>query len=501
MQNNKERNFWSKLLGSWNSKHHRVFSILGIRIKIRSKYLMLRERMLEVESTNRSLKQEIQKLQKTQIDLINSFNSYKNHLDEQVKTLSSLLSVEIKNQSSQFNEKIKNQSSQFNEKIKEQCSHLSEKIKDQCSPLNSKINNLSSLIDKKDQTLNKTIENIKTDLNKQKQQFEKQIETLDKQAKQHKTECNTKAENIKRDYITRIGKLDQAIKYKIHKYCPSEKYPTLICDWYRERMQGKELNLSNPLTYTEKVQWSKLYDSTPIKTLLADKYLVRDWVAERIGSDYLIPLLGVWDKFDDINFDTLPNRFALKCNHGYAYNLIVKDKSELNLDDARQKITSWMNENFAFKALELHYDKIPHKIIAEEFIENKSSPDGDLYDYKFWCFNGKVKYIQFLSERYTNGLKMAFFDTNWQKQDFTYGVPLYSKNVPRPDNLEEMIAVVEKLAAGFNHVRVDLYRMDDGKLYFGEMTFTPAAGAIKWQLAEMDKILGDMYILPEAIPY
>ena len=173
----------------------------------------------------------------------------------------------------------------------------------------------------------------------------------------------------------------------------------------------KHLNLDNPQTFNEKIQWMKLYDSTPIKTRLADKYLVRDWVKEKIGEEYLIPLLGVYDKFEDINFDKLPNQFVIKCNHGCGYNIIVKDKSKLDLVDTKAKLDKWMNENFAFKVgLELHYRDIKPKIIIEKFIENKGT--NDLYDYKFWCFDGKVKYIQFLSERNLDGLKMAFYDRN-----------------------------------------------------------------------------------------
>ena len=240
--------------------------------------------------------------------------------------------------------------------------------------------------------------------------------------------------------------------YRFQRYASPDKYPLILKDWFLDRT-GEILNLDNPRTFNEKIQWMKLYDSTPIKTRLADKYLVREWVAEKIGDKYLIPLLGVWDSFDDIDFDALPDRYALKCNHGCAYNLIVKNKNELDKAKARQVFNRWMSEDFAYKAgLELHYSGIPRKIIAEAYIENTGTHEGDLYDYKFWCFNGKVKYIQFLSERNTRGLKMAFYDLNWKKQDFAYSVPLDTKDVEKPGNLDEMIALAEKLAEGFNHV-------------------------------------------------
>ncbi len=306
---------------------------------------------------------------------------------------------------------------------------------------------------------------------------------------------NSKIENLNntiKKLQNDINNTNRALTYKIHKYCPDEKRALALSDWYVERT-GNTLNLNNPQTFNEKIQWMKLYDSTPIKTRLADKYLVRDWVKERIGEEYLIPLLGVWDNFDDINFDELPNDFVLKCNHGCGYNIIVKDKSKLNIKNARKKINNWMNEDFAYKyGLELHYSPIQRKIIAEKYIENG---EGDLYDYKFWCFDGKVQYIQFLSERNTNGLKMAFYDTDWNKQDFAYTYPLDEKTMEKPDNLSEMIYLAENLSNGFNHVRVDFYRLNDGKIYFGEMTFTSCSGVSKWQPKNMDLVMGNLIAL------
>ncbi len=265
--------------------------------------------------------------------------------------------------------------------------------------------------------------------------------------------------------------------------------------WYRRVTGGKDIHLDNPKTFNQKIQWLKLYHSTPEKTRLADKYLVRDWVAETIGAEYLIPLLGVYDRFDDIDFDALPSRFVIKCNHGCGYNIVVKDKSKLDLIDARKKVEKWMQENFAYHSgLELHYRDIVPKIIIEEFIENEGT--GDLYDYKFWCFNGRVHYIQFLSERNLDGLKMAFYDRTWKKQDFVYNYPMDEKDNARPDNLDAMIKLAETMARGFPHVRVDFYRMNDGRIYFGEMTFTSATGTCGWSTPEINRHLGRLIKLP-----
>ena len=264
--------------------------------------------------------------------------------------------------------------------------------------------------------------------------------------------------------------------------------------WYR--VKKTKLDLENPQTFNEKIQWLKLYDSTPIKTRLADKYLVRDWVKEKIGGEYLIPLLGVYDKFEDINFKKLPNQFVIKCNHGCGYNIIVKDKSQLDLEEVKAKLDKWMNENFAFHVgYELQYRDIEPKIIIEKFIENEGT--NDLYDYKFWCFKGKVKYIQFLSERNLDGLKMAFYDTKWNKQNFVYDHPLDTKTIEKPDNLDLMISLAENLAKNFNYARVDLYRLNNGKIYFGEMTFTSASGTCGWSDAKINKYLGSLIELPK----
>ena len=223
--------------------------------------------------------------------------------------------------------------------------------------------------------------------------------------------------------------MNNSFNYKLKKYCAPEMRPVMLKDWFFEKT-GEILNLDNPQTFNEKIQWMKLYDSTPIKTRLADKYLVREWVKEKIGEEYLITLLGVWDNFDEIDFDKLPNQFVLKCNHGCGYNIIVKDKKTFNIENARKKINAWLREDFAFKyGFEMHYSDIPRKIIAEKYIENS---DNDLYDYKVWCFNGKAQYVQFLSERNTDGLKMAFYDRDWNKENFVYSYPIDTKENPKP---------------------------------------------------------------------
>lgn len=320
------------------------------------------------------------------------------------------------------------------------------------------------------------------------------IQTQQELLNRYQKQLESDLKKSKRSYNNKINSEKKNLIYKIHKYLPQEKYKEALVEWFFERT-GEVLNLENPQTFNEKIQWLKLYDSTPEKTLLADKYLVRDWVKEKIGEEYLIPLLGVWDNFDDIDFDTLPEQFVLKCNHGCAYNIVVKNKSQFDKEDARKKINTWLNEDYAFKyGFELHYTNIPRKIIAEKYIENNNE---DLYDYKFWCFDGKVEYIQFLSERNTNGLKMAFYDRYWNKQTFYNNNQYNPKDIEKPKNLEQLIKLSEELSKGITYVRVDFYLLDDGSIKFGEMTFTPTSGSCKWDSKETNIMLGQLLKLPE----
>lgn len=277
--------------------------------------------------------------------------------------------------------------------------------------------------------------------------------------------------------IARIKKLPFEQKLRMQKEIYEKKF-------------GHSLDWSSLKTYTEKMQWEKMYHKDPIKTLLADKYAVRQWIEEKIGAEYLIPLYGVWNSFDEIDFGKLPNQFVLKTNHGTKSVEIVKDKAKMSYRRLKRKFDDWMAMDFAYTyGFQLHYTDIPRKIIAEKYLESSS---GELQDYKFLCFNGVPKFCWVDQGRYSSHTR-AVFDMDWTLQPWTQGKFASPKEpVPKPQNFEKMKEVATILCKDFSHVRVDLYNID-GSIYFGEMTFTNGSGMTQIYPNEYDLILGDMW--------
>lgn len=293
-------------------------------------------------------------------------------------------------------------------------------------------------------------------------------------------------------------------KYRTLYWCELEKkYATLddkqlamYLKHIYEKIVNNNLNYKSAETFTQKIQWMKIYDNTSIKSRLADKYEVREWITKKIGSHYLIPLLGVWDSFDEIDFNKLPKSFCLKTNHGSAMNYVVKDKSKMNKTEVRELFHWWMQRPFWVGSLETHYRIIPRKIIAEKYIEEMS---GGLLDYKIHCFNGKPMFIQCIGERDLKkhtGYQMNF-DLNWKPLNWSFETyPLFKTTVKKPKCLSEMLHIAEVLSADFKYVRVDLYEIG-GKVFFGEMTFTPSSGFYPYKGSwnkEKDKELGSYIV-------
>ncbi len=283
------------------------------------------------------------------------------------------------------------------------------------------------------------------------------------------------------------------VQWQVKNLSP-ELYPAVLEEKFYQR-RGIPLNLNNPKMFTEKLQWIKIFDATPLKSRLADKYLVRRWVADKISQEYLIPLLGVWDDFDDIDFNELPDQFVLKCNHGCSMNIIVRDKKTFDKQRAREKINAWLATDYACRFLELHYTRIERKIIAERFMTDGTAPD--LTDYKFCCFGGKPTYCKCMTGR-TTDFRIDYFNMNWQHMNFEQKNRPNSdhpERIPKPKNFELMKKLAATLAEGFAFVRVDFYEID-GRVYFGEMTFTPAAGNLSYKTEGSDEYLGSLLTLP-----
>lgn len=291
-------------------------------------------------------------------------------------------------------------------------------------------------------------------------------------------------------YITHKNNLE--IKKEIKRSQFTNKQMEDNLKFVYKNRTNQDLDWTNLERYTEKMQWAKLYDGSQLKTKLSDKYLVRQWIADKIGESYLIPLLGVWDSFEEINLENLPDQFVLKVNHSSGVNLIVKDKSQIDWKLQKVIFNNALQRNFGYtESLELHYKDIQPKIIAEEYIEDSS---GQLNDYKFLCFGGKVYYCWVDFDRYDEH-KRNIYNLDWELQDWNqYNYSNFEGSVPKPKNFELMVELAEILCEGFSHVRVDLYNVD-GKIYFGEMTFTNGAGFEIIHPDEANLMLGDLWDL------
>ncbi len=304
----------------------------------------------------------------------------------------------------------------------------------------------------------------------------------------YRNEIRTKCKEKHFKNVIEIDVFDDR-NYEYYRRIPESLYKYEVGYLYEKEL-GRKLILNPPQTYNEYINWEKLYEKDPLRTQLADKYKVRAWIAENIGKQYLPKLYGCWENANDINFQIFPEKYVLKCNHGCGWNVIVKKKlKEVEKKGIINKLNSWLQVNYAFVGLEMQYKDIHPKIIAEEYLENK---EGDIFDYKVFCFHGVPKYIMFLAERQSGDLKMAFYDVNWNKQDFVYTYRKYEKDVPRPEHLEEMLELSSKLSSKFKQVRVDWYDIPNVGLKFGEMTFSSCNGLAKWEPAEVDNILGQM---------
>lgn len=259
---------------------------------------------------------------------------------------------------------------------------------------------------------------------------------------------------------------------------------------------GRKLNLDNPKTFNEKLQWLKLYYRRPEYTKLVDKYEVRKYIAETIGEEYLIPLLGVWDKFDDIDFSKLPNQFVLKCTHDSGGLVICKDKKKFSIEEARKKINKHLKRNFYYVHREWAYKNVKPRIICEKYMVDESGTE--LKDYKIFCFNGEPKLIQVDYNRF-NGHKRNLYDIEWNYIPNSIKYPTDPNTIiKKPNKLNEMLELARVLSNGYPHVRVDFYYVND-RIYFGEMTFYHGAGYEKFEPESLEFEMGSWLELPSKI--
>lgn len=299
--------------------------------------------------------------------------------------------------------------------------------------------------------------------------------------------------------MSKIGKYLKSPK-KVFSYLNQKFFNRLVPDalYVKSRYKkitGKKLNLKNPQSFNEKLQWLKLYDRNPIYSKMVDKYEAKKYVADIIGEEYIIPTLGVWDKFSDIDFDALPNQFVLKCTHDSGGLVICRDKRKLDKEKARKKINRSLKRNYYWGNREWPYKNVKHRIIAEDYLENIAGQG--LIDYKFYCFNGEPKYL-YVSQGLENHAtaSISFLTLDWQFAPFRRNDYKPLEVLPeKPKNFDKMIELAKVLSKDVPFLRVDLYEVD-GKIYFSELTFSPCSGMMPFNPPEWDLKLGEYITLP-----
>lgn len=261
-----------------------------------------------------------------------------------------------------------------------------------------------------------------------------------------------------------------------------------------EATLGKKLNIEKPKTFNEKLQWLKLYDRKPEYTQLVDKYKVREYVRDSIGSEHLIPLLAVVNEFEQINFEKLPAQFVIKTTHDSGGVVVCRDKGSINLQNAKYKINKSLKNNYYYRAREWPYKDVKPRIIIEELLTDKSGRS--LNDYKILCFNGEPKIIQVMSDRTENDFYLNHYDIEWNEIDIQRkNRQKNPKPIEKPKRLNEILAISRILSRNIPFVRVDLYYTNN-HIYFGELTFYPMSGFMDFADSKSDNLLGSWIELP-----
>lgn len=291
-----------------------------------------------------------------------------------------------------------------------------------------------------------------------------------------------------------IGCLIMVIGFEKFKFIPDKKYISIMYRYFMD----KKLDLKNPKTFNEKLQWLKIYNRQPEYTVMVDKFLVREYITQKIGSEYLIPLIGVWNCTEDIDFESLPEKFVLKCNHNSGTGMyICKNKSNANWSEIKKNLDIGLHEDYFYLGREWPYKNVPRKIIGEQYMVDESG--SELKDYKVMCFNGKPKLIELHQGRFTNHQTQDYYDLDWNKTNISQGnISTFGKSdivAPKPDTLDEMLELSKVLSEGIPQVRIDWYSIN-GKLYFGEITFFDGSGFDPYDNPQDDLLLGSWIQLP-----
>lgn len=268
---------------------------------------------------------------------------------------------------------------------------------------------------------------------------------------------------------------------------------------------GKKLDLESPKTFNEKLQWLKLHDRNPDYQTMIDKITAKEWAAQFIGEQHIIPTIKVWDNVEDIRLDELPNQFVLKTNHDSGTVFVCKDKSHFDMENARRHLAKSLKRNFYYQSREWPYKNIRPQVFAESYISSLDRPETHkdnlepkgITDYKFLCYNGICKFLFTCTGREQGDLRVDFFDPEWNHLPFKRHYPNADEEIPKPELLNKMIEIAEALSKDIPFVRVDLYQ-EGNHIYFGEMTLYPGAGLEKFTPSEWDLILGEPIVIPSS---
>ncbi len=302
--------------------------------------------------------------------------------------------------------------------------------------------------------------------------------------KQQLVECG-----VEDNSIIEISSDDE---WRYWKNLPEEDYQNEISELYYESF-GRNMNWETPTTYNEIINYEKI-NATDIekKRVLSDKYRVREYVANAIGEEHLVKLLGIWDKVEEIDFDKLPSKFVLKVNNASGRNILVKDKSAINESEVCETLNYWLSMDYGYNSLALHYKGIPPKIICEEYLDGLAET---VYDYDVFCFHGEPKYIWCIYGSHRDYAKASFYDLEWNKIDNAYyGYPYDPDIAPKPEGLQTILDFSAKLSKDFRHARVDWYIMPDGRVLFSEITFATWGGLKKLVPEEWDHTFGKLIL-------